>query len=540
MKLHSMKNKLTLLISLLFLAHLFTKCSSGAEFNKNELNSDKKIDQIITTVDENTIDSLNIDKFSKDWAIKLYSSINNRSIWIKDGQITDSIAAFFEYLNSDIALNLPISYLSTMPFAPTDQLVKKEITSILRCAEFLSLKDTTLINYSENTLNNLSLVSQKRFLDFLEKKEDSDSWISHLIKYKEKNQRLIQMHFALNQFTSTYGIENNINEKLYLKIPKDSLAFVFIAQQLHNRNFITDTLMDTISLKENLRSFQLLNGLNTDAKLGKNTMEALSETNYSRYLKGIISLDKMRNFPDSLIGGKLIVINIPSYLLHLYVNNEVINTSKVIIGTQRNQTPLFTSSMKYIVVSPYWNVPYSIASREILPHLKKDVSYLKRNRYSIIDRDKNLLVPDSIDWLKYSSRNFPFFVRQEPGPSNSLGLVKLLFPNENSIYIHDTPSKHLFARDERTFSHGCVRTESPFKLVHDILSSENHKYIDSVDVLKERAKETYLILSDKFPVTIVYHTTGINDSTHQVQFFKDVYRKETDLYKLFREPIVEL
>lgn len=540
MKLLYMKNKLTLIVSLLFLAHLFLKCSSGAEFNQNELNDVTKIDQIITTVDKKTVDTLNINEFSKNWTTKLYTSLNNQAIWIKNGEISDSIRTFFDYLNSDIALNLPISYLSTMSFAPSDKAEKKEIISVLRCAEYLSLKDTTLINYDENSLNRIQLITKEQFLDFLDKKEDSDSWIEHLVTYKEKNNRLVQLHFALNQFTSIYGIENNINEKIYLQVPKDSLGFVFTAQQLYSRNFIADTLMDTVSLKDNLRSFQLLNGLNTDAKLGKNTMEALMETNYSRYLKGIIALDKMRVFPDSLIGGKLIEINIPSYLLHLYVNDEVINTSKVIIGTQRNQTPLFTSKMKYIVVKPYWNVPYSIASREILPHLKKDISYLRRNSYSILDRDKNVLIPDSIDWLKYSSRNFPFFVRQEPGPSNSLGLVKLLFPNENSIYIHDTPSKHLFARDERTFSHGCVRTESPFKLVHDILSSENHKYIDSVDVLKERSKETYLILSDNFPVTISYRTAGINDSTKQIQFFKDVYQKETDLYKLFRKPSSEL
>ncbi|WP_158276203.1 L,D-transpeptidase family protein [Brumimicrobium oceani] len=535
-----MKNKLTFILSLLFLAHLFLKCSSGAEFNQNELNSSTKIDQTIRTIDKKTIDHLPISDYSKSWTTNLYTSIDNQTIWIKNGKSSESIQEFFNYLNSDIALNLPISYLSTSPFAPSDQLEKKEVISALRCAEFLFLKDSSLINYDENKLNRSQLISPKEFLEFLNDKNETDSWIEHLIQYKENNKNLIQLHLALNKFTANYGIENNTNENIYLQVPKDSLAFVFTAQQLFKRNFISDTLQDTMYLKEKLASFQALNGLNTDAKLGKKTMEALLETNYSRYLKGIIALDKLRTFPDSLVGKKLIEINIPSYLLRLYVNDEIINTSKVIIGTQRNQTPLFTSKMKHIVVNPYWNVPYSIASREILPHLKKDVTYLRRKNYSLLDRNRNVILADSIDWSKYSSRNFPFFVRQEPGPSNSLGLVKLIFPNKNSIYIHDTPSKHLFARDERTFSHGCVRTQSPFKLVHDILSAENHKYTDSIDVLKTRPTETYLILNDNFPVTISYRTAGINDSTKQIQFYKDVYEKETDLNTLFKKPSIAL
>ncbi len=522
------------------MTHLFIKCGSGAEINEKELNETEKSSQINTTINNLTIETLNISKSDKDWAIQFYNSINNKSIWIENGKLPDSIEDFFNYLNSEIALNLPIGFLSNVSFQANESLESKEIRVVLRSAEFLALKDTTLIDYKNNSLNRIQLISPEQFLNFIKEKKTSDSWIDHLIKYKEKNSRLIQLHYALNQFTSKYGVENKINENIYLKTPEDSMAFVFVNNQLLSRNFIPERITDTNQLKVELQSFQLMNGLNTDAKLGKNTMEALLETNYSRFIKGVITLDKMRDLPDSLIGGKLITINIPSYLLHLYNGDQVLNTSKVIIGTQRNQTPLFTSVMKYIVVSPYWNVPYSIASKEILPKLKTDSSYLKRNNYSILDREKNVLVPDSIDWKKYSSRNFPFFVRQEPGPTNSLGLVKLLFPNENSIYIHDTPNKSLFSRDVRTFSHGCVRTDSPFKLVQDILSAENHKYIDSVDIYKENQKETYLILSEKFPVTIIYQTAGINDSTQQVQFFKDVYKKEEKLYKLFREPTVEL
>src|SRR5690554_4262229 len=129
-----MKNKLTLLLSLLFIAHLFTKCNSGAEFSEKELNDDRKSEQIISIVDKLTIDSLNISSLSKKWTNQLYAKLNNHSIWIKNGEIPDSIADFFNYLNSDIALNLPIGYLSNPSFAETDEMVNKEILSVLRCA----------------------------------------------------------------------------------------------------------------------------------------------------------------------------------------------------------------------------------------------------------------------------------------------------------------------------------------------------------------------------------------------------------------------
>ena len=151
-----MKNKLTRLFTLLFIAFLFTKCDSDVEFKENELNDDKKNEQIITSVDKLTIDGLNIDKSSKKWATDLYADLDNKSIWIENGKITDSIAEFFNYLNSDVALNLPIGHLSYNSFGLSDELVLKEIVSVLRCAEFLSLKDTTLINHSTNTLNKLT------------------------------------------------------------------------------------------------------------------------------------------------------------------------------------------------------------------------------------------------------------------------------------------------------------------------------------------------------------------------------------------------
>jgi hypothetical protein len=534
-----MNNNLFIALILFLSVLLLESCNSDFEYNDNELNIENKIDQSTSLIDESVINAMNINEKAKEWSIELYKLRDNRAVWIKYDSLSTVISAFFNYVNSDTSLNIPFGYFSTPSFHDNSSNLDKEVITVLRCAEFLALKDTAIINFQKNTLNTSQRISVKDFMKFINEETKTESWVLRLLNYKENNKRLIQMHLAMNRFTDVYPIEENTAEKIPTDLKDSVLVHDFITHQLLQRNFIKDTVLTNEEMVIQLRSFQLLNGLNTDGKIGSNTVNALVETNYSRYLKGVIALDKTRSLPDSLNSGKLIIINIPSYLLHLYIDDEVINSSRVVVGTQSNQTPLFTATMKYIVVSPYWNVPYSIASKEILPNLKRDSSYLQRNRYSILDRNRNVLATDSIDWSNYRQSNFPFFVRQEPGPSNSLGLVKLMFPNDKSIYIHDTPSKYLFARDQRAFSHGCIRAEDPFRLVNDILSSEKHTYLDSVEVLKQRPKETYLILNERFPVTIVYHTAGINDSTQQVQFFNDIYKKEDQLYKLFDRPTQE-
>ncbi|WP_417266360.1 L,D-transpeptidase family protein [Brumimicrobium sp.] len=527
-------NSKILTVYVVFFSGLFLSgCNSNFEFNDNESKIENKIDQSTALIDESMIQAMKIDKNAKKWAIDLYNLNKNHAFWIKSESISSDQALFFAYVNSDTALNIPFGYFSTPSYKNETTLFEKEVITALRCAEFLNLKDTSIFNHQKNTANISQRVSAEHFIDFFNA-FDNPSWIAHLLNFKENNKHLVKMHLAMNKFTKKYGIETNTNSEIPTDL-KDSLAvFHFISQQLMKRNFIEDTTLKQDELVEQLRQYQFLNGLNTDGAIGRNTIGALTETNYSRYLKGVLSIDKLRGFPDSLIGKKRIVINIPSYLLHLYIDDQIVNTSKVIVGTQKNQTPLFTATMQYFVVNPYWNVPYSIASKEILPHLKKDSSYLRRNNYTLLDRNKNILIADSINWKNISPSNFPYFVRQEPGPRNSLGLVKLMFPNDHAIYIHDTPSKSLFSRDERTFSHGCIRTEHPFKLAHDILASENHKYIDSVEHYLTLPKETYLILGEKFPVTIVYHTAGVNDSTQEVQFYKDIYKKEEEINQLFQ------
>ena len=190
-----------------------------------------------------------------------------------------------------------------------------------------------------------------------------------------------------------------------------------------------------------------------------------------------------------------------------------------VVGKKKNPTPTIASYITDIVTFPYWNVPFSIASKELLPKVQKNESYLERNNFEVVD-SKGIVVDDSnLNWADYTEKNFPYFFRESTGPNNSLGVLKFNLGNPFSIYLHDTNSKAAFAKDYRFLSHGCIRLEKPVELA-DLLTKGK---ID-VYALKTGKKDTEsktIRLAQKVPVFIVYMPVTVKGK--QVTFLKDVY-----------------
>src|SRR5690606_5582594 len=187
-----------------------------------------------------------------------------------------------------------------------------------------------------------------------------------------------------------------------------------------------------------------------DGIIGENTAEILGESDYSKILRTCLNLEKIRNqekFPSSFVW-----INIPSFTLSYFYEDTLRSKNRVVVGTYKNQTPTLKSSIHSIVALPYWNVPYSIASKEILPAVQRNVAFLARNNMKVFQQKKEL-DPQKINWKKYSEKSFPFQIRQEPGPNNSLGIIKFEFHNKYSVYVHDSPAKSLFGTIHRSYSH---------------------------------------------------------------------------------------
>ena len=213
---------------------------------------------------------------------------------------------------------------------------------------------------------------------------------------------------------------------------------------------------------------------------------------------------------------------------YIIKKREIDYQCRVVVGKQYHKTPVFKSDIKYVVFNPTWTVPYSIASKEMLPKLKKDPNYLQNRNMVLLSGDKEVN-PSTVDFNQYSQKNFPYTIRQEPGPNNALGLVKFIFPNKYSVYLHDTPSKSKFEKTERAFSHGCVRVKDPLILAEQLLGEKGYDSNKIAEVIKSKeTKNVYL--SNPMPVMIMYWTCYVN-TEGRIYFFRDIYGRDKKVLK---------
>jgi murein L,D-transpeptidase YcbB/YkuD len=269
-----------------------------------------------------------------------------------------------------------------------------------------------------------------------------------------------------------------------------------------------------------VKSFQINHGLIPDGVPGPNTYNFLSWSidDYINNLK--INMERTRWMPDHLPSTNL-QINIPSCEIFLHKKEQLIFNGKVIVGKFKNQTPVFTSEINYLVFNPCWTVPSSIATKKMLPKIKKDSSYLDKRNMFITLKGK-VLIPDSINFSEYNESNFPFKIYQRSDNKNALGKVKFMFQNPYNIYLHDTPGKYLFKKDHRIYSQGCIRVQHALELSDIILQKlDNHKIDKSFYLEKGYPEKVYL--KKNIPISILYLTCKYNSKLKRLQYFKDVY-----------------
>jgi len=279
-----------------------------------------------------------------------------------------------------------------------------------------------------------------------------------------------------------------------------------------------------------LKQFQLENGLEPDGVIGKRTRAALEKTNRERYGQLLANLERTRDQSDWQKGDAHIEVNVPEYAVRFYIDGEMVRKHKVIVGKRKkHETPSFKASMSEIVVNPTWNVPYSISTKELLPKQKNDSCYLDAHEYIVYDRFKNVVDPVFVDWSELNINNFPYTVVQQPGRINALGTIKFLFPNKYSVYLHDTPSRRLFANTDRDYSHGCIRLDDPYPLALDILNYVDSK-VDSATLyaLLDTAEVYSIPIYPKIPVIINYGSVMQSDDGEHLIFYNDLYKRDEE------------
>ncbi len=286
-----------------------------------------------------------------------------------------------------------------------------------------------------------------------------------------------------------------------------------------------------------LKQFQLDHGLKEDGRVGGASAHALSRSNEDRWLSVMSSLETLKWKKKE--AKFLMYANIPSYTLKVVENNEIKEQYKTIVGRTINRTPVFDAKMTYLIVNPYWHIPNSISSKEILPKLKNDSSHASKKGYRILDKNRKVVDPKMINWSKVTQSSFNYKISQVRSGGTALGKVKFIFANKHSIYFHDTPSKRLFKNDIRAYSHGCVRVQNPLNLAAYILQKQDSAMtIDSVNNLAKTGVQKRFDIVEEIKVNISYHSAeGTNDG--RMKFYRDIYRKETDLKNEIKKIVQE-
>ncbi len=295
---------------------------------------------------------------------------------------------------------------------------------------------------------------------------------------------------------------------------------------LDNNDIYSDLFDEKLMMA--VSNFQSRHGLEPDGILGKRTVRELNTPIWQRIQQLELNLARAQSLPD-ISSGKHILVNIPAFELYLYDDQQLTYTSNVVVGKKKHKTPEVSSELTKIILSPYWNVPRSITKNEIIPKVQEDPHYLTKNNMRLISttsRYTDYIDPSSIDWSNIDPSKINFRVRQEPGHKNSLGKIKFIFPNVHSVYLHDTPSRGLFAMQNRAFSHGCIRLEDPFGLAETLLSNTTgwSKY-DLLDISKQSKSKT-LPLDTPVPIHLTYMTAWA-DERGIVNFRPDIYNRDT-------------
>ena len=341
-------------------------------------------------------------------------------------------------------------------------------------------------------------------------KDGSAALFSRNYSYRQYN--LLKAELQKYRGIDSAGLRNPlpINNRVLRK--NDSAGII---HEIRQRLFLLGDLAEDSgknlfddSLEEGVKSFQRRYGLNPDGIMGTSFFRDLNIPVKESISTLIVNMERTRWVPATL-SNEYLIINIPEFALYAYDQDTLAFKMKVVVGKDIHKTVVFNGDLKYVVFSPYWNVPASIMKKEILPAIRKNPDYLKKN---------------NMEW----NGNM---IRQKPGPSNSLGKVKFLFPNSYNIYLHDSPAKSLFNEQSRAFSHGCIRLADAKKLAIYLLRKNPEWNEDKITAAMNRGKEQYVTLKNPVPVYIAYLTAWV-DSQGKLNFRKDIYNRDQALEEM--------
>lgn len=483
---------------------------------------------------------------------QFYDQRHHRSIWFEDGEFKRNPEPLLREIKNSYAEGLnPADYhLQFIEESVRDQdlfleqaIDKRALLDILLTNAYLSLASDYLngkidaeIIIDDYNYRADSLEAQKLLQELI--KNGSIAQILQKQLPKTDNYQNLKEKLAVYRDSGKIDEWPQITAGEILAEEAEGQRVTQLINNLEARNYLSqgqiraDDYFDQ-NVKRAVVRFQLDHGLKADGVVGSKTLAALNVSKAQRIRQLIINMERWRWLPENL-GRRYIYVNIADYNLRLYEDGQVIMEMKTIVGQEQRRTPVFSDTIKYLVINPYWYVPKSIAVKDKLPLIKKDFNYLKENNYSLFQYTGNNKLeeidPAAVDWSKINKDNFNYLLRQNPGDENALGRVKFMFPNRFSIYLHDTPGRYLFSETERSFSSGCIRIEKPVDLAEYLLSDQQEWSREQIEAEMKKDKERTVYLKNPIKIYLQYNTAWV-DSVGNLNFREDIYKRDQKLIK---------
>ena len=536
---------------------LFASCqnsSSGRDNNDNDVQSEgqKKVSKRDYSInasnsystlflDSNTLERFIADKKLSDSVARrmrsFYNTRNYQFAWFSADGLTEQALGFWNLHDYVTTYDNDTTLRDKTLQKRMDALVAEENLSVNASDKtYINTELTLTQHFILYILNNyekgyVKRKEMERFIPF--KKQDAMYLADSLLNKKHKDNKYFEdVHEPYgqlkNQLETYYNIAQKggwpqiVTTKKTLKKGASDSVVTVIKKRLRitgdlpgsdTSRIFNDTLVNAV------KSYQERMGYKPDGIVTAQLINDMNVPALKRVEQILMNMGRMRWMPHTP-SGQLILVNIPEFKLHMHEGKNKAFDMNVVVGKEGHNTMMFSGDLNQVVFSPYWNVPPSIVKKEILPALQKNPNYLQDNNMEQVGMDGD--VPK---------------IRQLPGPGNSLGRVKFLFPNSFYIYFHDTPAKSLFEKDKRAYSHGCIRLADPDKMANYLLRNNPEWTPDRIRAAMNSGVEKYVKLKNPVPVVITYYTAWVDDNG-RLNFRDDIYDHDQKLAaKMFTTPL---
>ena len=463
-----------------------------------------------------------------------YNTRNYQFAWFSSDGLTEQARGFWNLHDYVTTYDNDSSLKDKKLQKRMDRLIAEDELSVSASKDFINTELTLTEHFITYMLNNYEkgYVKRKEMERFVpRKREDAIALADSLVNKKHKDDKYFEdvnesYKLLKDHLTKYLTIAKNggwpqvPSVKKPIKKGATSPEIAIIKKRLTitgdlTGNDTSQVFNDTLVMA--VKNFQSRHGFSESGVISDTLIKEMNIPVEKRIQQLLMNMDRMRWLANNPT-GRLIVINIPEFVLHVYDGKQKVFDIDVVVGKEGHSTMMFNGDLNQVVFSPYWNVPRSIVAKEILPAIEKNGNYLAKENMEVTGEEDGLPV-----------------IRQRPGPGNALGKVKFLFPNSFNIYLHDTPAKSLFNKDKRAYSHGCIRVREPEKLANYVLQNQPEWTPEKISEAMNSGTEKYVKVKDPIPVVITYYTAWV-DENGRLNFREDIYDHDLKLAnKMFRQ-----